>query len=161
MLLIPLVLIGGLFAFLVGRRLFSRSAKEPASAPPVATLQEMPPRVEYSEPLPAQPRRSRSYISSEVPSLASRKEAIAVELLAAEDSQIALEERLRLQDEEEARRERLLKEARERSRSKNVLVGKLDVPVSAGPLTQHIALTKDLLKQLEAAAASRDAAPKV
>lgn len=154
--LVPIVLVGGLIAFFFGRtivggliRVWGRwTAHKPAAVTPPPAY-AAPEAAWQPQPIWPAPRQ---------PSLADRKEELAVEFLRSEDEQIALENRLRAQDEEEARRIRLMDEARKRNRSNNVLVGKLDVPVNAGPMTTHIALTEDYLKTLKAAAASRDAA---
>ena len=123
MYLIPIVLVGGLIAFFFGRTLLLRQR--------------------------GNLNRSGRLLAK--PSLAERKEELAVKFLSAEDELMALERRLREQDEEEARRIRLMDEARKRSRSNNVLVGKLDVPVNAGPLTTAIQVNEELLATLKAA----------
>lgn len=151
--LIPIVLVGGLLAFGAGRTIVARvlaffgglmgraanKVAAPVPAPPAAAekhYRELPPAI---WPAPRQP------------SLADRKEELAAKFLDAEDELMALERRLREQDEEEARRIRLLDEARKRNRSNNVLVGKLDVPATGGPMTQAIQLTEETLKTLRAA----------
>lgn len=146
--LVPIVLVGGLIAFFFGRtivggmiRVWGRwTAHKPAATPPPA----------YAAPEPSW-QSAPVWPTPRQPSLADRKEELAVEFLRSEDEQIALERRLREQDEEEARRIRLMDEARKRSRSNNVLVGKLDVPVNAGPLTTAIQVNEELLATLKAA----------
>lgn len=151
--LIPIVLVGGLLAFGVGRtivarvlavfgRLLGGAANKVAATVP--TPPATPERVYSEPPTPIWPTPRQ-------PSLAERKEELAVKFLSAEDELIVLERRLREQDEEEARRARLIDEARKRNRSNNVLVGKLDVPASAGPMTQAIQLTEETLATLKAA----------
>lgn len=167
--LAPIVVGGGLIAFLFGRtiiggliRAFGRAtAHTPVSAPAIA-----PPVVQQSTtiaPSPSwddlRPRRTME-LSQRSKSLAERKEELIERLLTADATQNALDMALKQQDEEEVRRLKLLDDARKRSRSNNVLVGKLDVPATAGPMTQHIAMTEDYLATLKAAAAKRDTIPK-
>lgn len=152
--LIPIVLIGGLLAFWMGRTIVARvlwgiaslfgtvSTKVAATVPQATAASPAP--ITFEPPTLSQLDSSRK-------PLAARKEALAVQLLCADDKRIDLDQQLRAQDEEEARRAQLIDDARKRYRSNNVLVGKLDVPAAAGPMTQAIKMTEDTLATLKAA----------
>lgn len=166
--LIPLVLIGGIVAYafagpIVGklfRKVSSIGREAPIPAPIPSSVAPVNPMVQeaYIEPdVYRKPRRTIELPEPRKKSFAERQEELIESLLLADNRQKAIDYSLKQQDEEEVRRMQLVEEARKRAKSTNVLVGKLDVPATAGPLTTHISLTKDLLAQLEAAAAKRDA----
>lgn len=151
--LIPIVLVGGLLAFGAGRTIVARVLASVAGlfggaankvAATVVTKGEPLAIASYSEPPPP-------LIGRFTRPLAQRKEELAQAFLASDDEWDRLATKLKEQDDEEARRVKLLDEARKRNRSNNVLVGKLDVPVNAGPLTTAIQVNEELLATLKAA----------
>lgn len=171
MYLIPIVIIGGLIAFFFGRTIFGglKRAFSRAMAPR-ADLVGMPPMAQHQPPqavrqetmavesfAPSPPPPDARYANRRPRSLADRREAWEVEAMSVEDEHERLIARITELDAEEERRAKLREEARKRSRSTNILVGKLDVDPTAGPLTKHIAVSEALLAELKAAKAAQEA----
>lgn len=120
--LIPIVLIGGLCAFVIGRRLFSGKKPEsttPVSvpSPPAVVLPPTAHMVSYEQEV-ARPRRSQPKAAT----LAERYEAWGSEAISLEDAQEQSFMALVQLDREQERREKLMGAARKYAKD-NALKG--------------------------------------
>ncbi len=161
--LIPILVVGGLFAFMFGQTVIGRVlavVSAPFRRKPATddVMSNNEPIHHYYHPEPAPDYSPKCDVPPRKPTHAERQAEWDARALALADEREAEANRLRALDLEESRIAALREENRKNSKSTNALIGKLQVDPTAGPLTTAMAMTDAVQEMLKAAAAKRDSA---
>lgn len=161
--LIPIVLIGGLLAYMFGQTviggvlrrvggLFAPRAAAPTPTPEKQFYVDLPPRLDqpiYTPPAKSSPRRLLA---------AERMEELEDKALQHVNAEDALADEFRAFQLEQTRKKAAAKRILDSSKSTNVLKGKVEIDLTAGPATQFTQLSDAMQEVLKNAALQRDAA---